>query len=145
MGKNIGNLYCGESLPVVVSFIDDHRVPVHAQAFQVYNSTKSILRPNKSAQPYHNAAITNQLATGVQTNRIIEMIQQQRESNWRKLEFLTHQDNGKIHLIDNIEIRFEGIYQVIEEAFANENGLSFAEIQSRIINPIKNLFIIENV
>jgi hypothetical protein len=94
MGQSIGNLYCGESLPALKTHLQNSNIPASTQSFQVYNSTKSILRPQKSAQPYCNASITNRLATGILTDEVIQTIVDDRKVNRGKLEVLAHQNNG---------------------------------------------------
>lgn len=94
LSKEVGNLYCGTTIPIVHRCLEDNNVPAICKGFQVYNSTKEILRPSKEVQPYYNASITNQLGLRVDMDKVIEHIDLNRSRNQAKINFVAARSNG---------------------------------------------------
>ena len=94
LSHEVGNLYCPNTLPAVQQLIQERTIPVIAKGFQIYNSTKSLLRPSRQSQPYYNAIITNQLANAVSTDKVISRIRSDYEKNKQKIEKVASITNG---------------------------------------------------
>ena len=122
-------------------FFHEENIPVICKGFQVYNTTKEILRPSKEVQPYYSPSITNQLALQIPIDKVTDHIRNNRNKNKAKIDVVASRSNGiHIYQIMELEIRFEGIYKVDGDSIEFADDFSFASIGREVIQPLGNLF-----